>query len=203
MSPTRERTFDVTAQLLALCPLVAVSDTVLNAVVAGLTVLIVTPLATAVLALLWRWLDEETALPAAALVIATLVACAELIVQAWIPDLRASLGVFLPLVVANLVIVDHIRSRPASSSEALAKSARIAGGIALTLLPLALARELVGRGSLMLDAGSVLGDWARALELNVFRVDMGFLLAMLPPGAFIAFGLLMALRNWVDGVGRQ
>ena len=70
-------------------------------------------------------------------------------------------------------------------------------GIALTLLALGLARELVGRGSLLNGAGALLGSWAQRLELKVFSVDMGFLLAMLPPGAFISLGLLIAARNWL------
>ena len=70
-------------------------------------------------------------------------------------------------------------------------------GIAVTLLPLGIARELVGRGSLLNDAGTLLGAWAGWAETSVFRVDMGFLLAMLPPGAFISFGLLLAARNWI------
>jgi electron transport complex protein RnfE len=67
--------------------------------------------------------------------------------------------------------------------------------IALLLLLLGIARELVGRGSIFHDAGNQFGDWARGLQL--FRADMGFLLAMLPPGAFISLGLLLALRNWL------
>jgi electron transport complex protein RnfE len=65
------------------------------------------------------------------------------------------------------------------------------------LLALGLARELVGRGSLLNGAGALLGSWAQRLEIKVFSVDMGFLLAMLPPGAFISLGLLIAARNWL------
>jgi electron transport complex protein RnfE len=69
--------------------------------------------------------------------------------------------------------------------------------LALVLLILGLVREFVGRGSLFHDA-RMLGDWAGFLDVQVFRADMGFLLAMLPPGAFIAFGLLLAARNWMN-----
>jgi electron transport complex protein RnfE len=79
----------------------------------------------------------------------------------------------------------------------LNRSVRISIGIALTLLALGLARELVGRGSLLNGAGTLLGAWAQRFEINVFSVDMGFLLAMLPPGAFISLGLLIAARNWL------
>jgi electron transport complex protein RnfE len=86
--------------------------------------------------------------------------------------------------------------RHASFVDAVTESLRIAIGIAITLLPLGIARELVGRGSLLHDAHTLLGAWAGSAEVSVFRVDMGFLLAMLPPGAFIAFGVLLAARNW-------
>jgi electron transport complex protein RnfE len=81
-------------------------------------------------------------------------------------------------------------------ADAVTTSLRIASGIAITLLPLGIAREFVGRGSFLHDAHTLLGTWANWAELSVFRVDMGFLLAMLPPGAFIAFGVLLAARNW-------
>jgi hypothetical protein len=61
----------------------------------------------------------------------------------------------------------------------------------------AMMAKLVGRGSLLNDAGNLLGAWASRAETSIFRVDMGFLLAMLPPGAFISFGLLLAARNWI------
>jgi len=129
------------------------------------------------------------------LTIAALVACVELLLSAWFSELRTALTLFVPLIVSNLIAVQHLQARHESLGKALAGSLQIAAGIAVTLLPLGIARELVGRGSLLHDAGNLLGAyWA---ELSVFRVDMGFLLAMLPPGAFISFGLLLAARNWI------
>jgi electron transport complex protein RnfE len=121
----------------------------------------------------------------------------ELLMSAWLSDLRSALNLFLPLIVSNLIIVHHLQERHATRGEALIGSVKIAVGIAVTLLPLSIARELVGRGSLLHDAGKLLGAWAGWSEIGVFRVDMGFMLAMLPPGAFISFGLLLAARNWI------
>ncbi len=104
---------------------------------------------------------------------------------------------FVPLIVSNLIVIQHLQARHESFGNALAGSLRIATGIAVTLLPLSIARELVGRGSLLHDAGTLLGEWAGWAEMSVFRVDMGFLLAMLPPGAFISFGLLLARAQLV------
>lgn len=183
------KVFSSTAQLIAVCPLLAMSDTVANAVGIGAAVLIVVPLATVVLALLRAQLTNETALAATMLTVAALVACVELLMSAWLSELRTALNLFLPLVVSNLIVVHHLQARHATLGAALGGSIKIAVGIAITLLPLGIARELVGRGSLLHDAG--IG------EISVFRVDMGFMLALLPPGAFIAFGLLLAARNWL------
>ena len=197
MSAARSHTFGSMAQLIAICPLLAMSDTVVDALGIGVIVLIVVPLATALLYVLRSYLTNETALAGSMLTLAALVACIELLLSAWFSELRTSLAVFVPLIVSNLLVVQHLQTRHAGSGAAFGGSLRIATGIAITLLALGIARELVGRGSLLHDANSFLGAWAGRAELSVFRVDMGFLLAMLPPGAFIAFGLLLAARNWV------
>ena len=195
MSARSPHKFGSIAQLIAVCPLLAMSDTVADALGISVVVLIVLPLSTVVLVLLRSRLTSETALAASMLTIAALVACTELLLSAWFSELRTALTLFVPLVVSNLVAIQHLQARHEGFGDAVAGSVRIAAGIAITLLPLSIARELVGRGSLLHDAGNLLGvGWA---ELSVFRVDMGFLLAMLPPGAFISFGLLLAARNWV------
>jgi Na+-translocating ferredoxin:NAD+ oxidoreductase subunit E len=197
MSARSSHTFGSTAQLIAVCPLLAMSDTVVDALGIGVIVLLVVPLATVLLAVLRPHLTDETTLAVSMLTLAALVACVELLLSAWFSELRTSLALFVPLIVSNLIVVQHLQARHDTFGSAFAGSLRIATGIAITLLPLGIARELVGRGSLLHDAGSFLGAWAGWAEASVFRVDMGFLLAMLPPGAFISFGLLLAARNWV------
>ncbi len=196
-NPPRHRAFDSILQLLALCPLLAVSDTVVKALGFSAVVIVIFPLATLLLAAIRRWLDDAIVFPASLLVTAGLVTAAELFMRAWFHDLGVSFGVFLPLLAVNIVLVDHIQTPAPDRRVALIRSVRIALGIALTLLALGFARELVGRGSLLNGAGPLLGNWADKLELKVFSVDMGFLLAMLPPGAFISLGLLIAARNWI------
>jgi Na+-translocating ferredoxin:NAD+ oxidoreductase subunit E len=198
MSTDRPHTFGSTAQLIAVCPLLAMSDTVVDALGIGAAVLIVVPLATLLLALIRTRLTGETAIAASMLTLAALIACVELLLSAWFSELRTSLALFVPLIVSNLIIVEHLQTRHARLGDAIVGSLKIAVGIAVTLLPLSIARELVGRGSLLHDAGTLLGAWAHWAETSVFRVDMGFLLAMLPPGAFISFGLLLAARNWLS-----
>jgi Na+-translocating ferredoxin:NAD+ oxidoreductase subunit E len=197
MSASPVRSPSDSMQLLALCPLLAVSDTVVNALGLGIAVMIVVPLVTALVAAIRNRLDDELSLATGLLVLAGSIACMELLLRAWFPDLRESLGVFLPLVLANAVIVGHLRMTSESRREALLFSVRTSGQVAVMLVLLGILRELIGRGSLLHDAGLMFGSRASALEANVFRVDMGFLLAMLPPGAFISLGLAIAARNWL------
>lgn len=181
--------------VLALCPALAVSDTVVNALGLGIVAVlaaVLTCIATSAL----RRLPDEVQWPLAVVALATTVTCAGLLLNAWFHELHRALGIFLPLLVANVAI--QLRAQESARvplSEATALGLRTGGAMALVLLALALARELVGRGSLLHDAGRMLGDGASSLQL--FRADMGFLLAMLPPGAFISFGLLLAARNWL------
>jgi len=194
---SRSPAFSSAIQLLALCPLLAVSDTVVKALGFSIVVLVLLPLSTFLFAALRRWLDDTVSLAAGLLIAAGLVTAIELLLQAWFHDLGASFTVFLPLLAVNVIMIDHALETPPHLTRALVRSVRISIGIALTLLALGLARELVGRGSLLNGAGALLGVWARSLEVKVFSVDMGFLLAMLPPGAFISLGLLIAARNWI------
>lgn len=199
-NPSEPRTivFSSTLQLLALCPLLAISDTVVKAIGFSSIVLLLMPLSTVLFNVVRRWLDATISLAASLLIAAGLVTAIDLFLQAWFPDLGASFAVFLPLLAVNLIMVDHTLDTRTSLPGALNRSVRISVGIALTLLALGLARELVGRGSLLNGAGTLLGSWAQHFEIKVFSVDMGFLLAMLPPGAFIALGMLSALARKVD-----
>lgn len=191
-----KRVFGSTVQLLALCPLLAVSDTVVKAIGFSIVVLIIMPASTLLLGLIRRLLDEHIVIAATLLITTGLVTAAELLLRGWFHDLGESFGVFLPLLAVNVIMVDHVRTAHADHVTTLGRSVRISLGIALTLLALGFARELVGRGSLLNGAGA-LATWAERFEVKVFSVDMGFLLAMLPPGAFISLGLLIAARNWL------
>jgi electron transport complex protein RnfE len=178
--------------LVALCPLIAMSDTVVEAVVASSALLAMAAATSFIVALTSKWVVSELRLAASFITLAVLAAICELVALAWFPRLRVSLDVFLPLIACNYAL---LRALDWPGTATVADSMRIAAMAAVAMLILGLARELVGHGSLMHDAGASLGSWFKPLEWTVFDLDMGFLLAMLPPGAFIAAGLLIALRN--------
>lgn len=182
--------------VLALCPALAVSDTVINALGLGM-VAITAGAATPAVASLLKRLPTDVRWPMCVFVLAATVSCVGLFMNAWFHELHRSLGLFLPLIAVNVAI--QLR---AEESAKLALPGAVLAGLrtgammALVLLVLGVAREIVGRGSLFHDARLMFGDWAGALDLQLFRADMGFLLAMLPPGAFISLGLLLAAQNW-------
>jgi Na+-translocating ferredoxin:NAD+ oxidoreductase subunit E len=184
------------ALLLAMCPLLAVSDTVVNSIGASVFVLIAAPLAALLFLAVRPLLSEEAQLPAAFVLFVSVASCLAVLMRAFFYDLHGALGVFAPLTAANCALVGACAADDAPARSRFIDVLKTSGAIAGVLLVLGFARELVGRGSLLHDAGLMFGVWAQPLETNVFRVDMGFLLGMLPPGAFISLGLLLALLNW-------
>lgn len=181
--------------MLALCPLIAASDTVVNAIGLGLATIIVSVLVGATLSILTRWLDDTMRIAATLLILAGILAIIERAMLAWFYELREALGVFLPLIVCNIALL-RLWQQPLDAHRSIVDALKLGTSIAVVLVLLGIARELVGRGSLLHGAGHAFGAWFAPAELGVFDVDMGFLLAMLPPGAFISLGLLLALRNW-------
>lgn len=143
----------------------------------------------------WLWL----------LLTATTVTVLELLLHAYFYDLWRIIGLFLPLSVTGCLLfvreeMHATHRRVLTLPWAVVKAS---SGFALPALVLGAAREWVGRGSLFHDAGALLGAWAAPLEFTFFRADMGFLLAALPPGAFIALGVGVAFYNWVWWVYRR
>jgi electron transport complex protein RnfE len=182
-----------------MCPLLAVSDTLVNSIGAGAFVLIAAPAAALLFLAVRRLLSAETQLPAAFLLFASVTSCLDVLMRAFLYDLHGALGVFAPLAAANCALVGACAAVDEPVRKRLADVVEASVAIAAILLVLGVARELVGRGSLLHDAGLMFGVWARPFETKVFSVDMGFLLGMLPPGAFIALGLLLAFYNWRRG----
>lgn len=187
-------------QLLGLCPLLAVSNSVVNGIGLGVATIFVLTLTNLLVSLTRGWLPHEVRLPAFVLLIAGAVTCVELAMNAYFHELFRSLGIFLPLIVTNCLILARAESLASRTSarRAVIDGLAMGSGFALALLILGAAREVVGHGSLFDRAGEMLGPWAGWLELQLFPADKGFLLAVLPPGAFIALGFLVALRNGID-----
>ena len=186
---------------LSVCPLLAVSDTMSNAIGLGLSVIVTLVLSQLIGAVVARWLDDEWRLATLCVIVAAIASAALMFMHAMFPMLHQALGIFPLMITANAVVGVQFLARETAMVRRLIDSMKLGVQIAALLLVLGITRELVGRGSVFHDAGNQFGDWARSLQL--FRADMGFLLAMLPPGAFISLGLLMALRNWLRDRRKQ
>jgi electron transport complex protein RnfE len=185
-------------QLLGLCPLLAVSTSAGSALGLGIATLAVLVASSLLASLLGRWLLPEIRLAVFVLTIAGLVTAVELALAAWWPGLHDSLGIFLPLIVTNCLVLARAESFASRQPlrPAIADALGMGLGFGLVLLALGAARELLGRGTIGADLGLLLGDAAASDGLRLLPHSMGLLLALLPSGAFILLGLMLAARNW-------
>lgn len=187
-------------QLLGLCPLLAVTGTVTNALGLGLATLLVLLGSNVVVSLVRNVVPSEIRIPVFVLIIASFVTVIQLLMNAYTFGLYQSLGIFIPLIVTNCAIIG--RAEAFASKNAVGSSAidavMMGLGFMLVLLALGAMREILGQGTLFDGADLLLGPWAAALRIELFALDTQFLLAMLPPGAFIGMGLLIALKNLID-----
>ncbi|GAA0540508.1 electron transport complex subunit E [Rheinheimera aquimaris] len=192
-------------QLLGLCPLLAVTATVTNALGLGVATLLVLVGSNVTVSLVRNHVASEIRIPVFVLIIASLVTVVQLLMNAYTFGLYQSLGIFIPLIVTNCAIIG--RAEAFASKNAPLPSAldgfMMGLGFMLVLLVLGAMRELLGQGTLFDGADLLLGDWAKMLRIEVFAVDSHFLLAMLPPGAFLGMGLLIALKNVIDNKLKQ
>lgn len=187
-------------QLLGLCPLLAVTATLTNALGLGLATMAVLIGSNVLVSLVKDFVPREIRIPVFVMIIAALVTCVQLLINAYAYGLYLSLGIFLPLIVTNCVIIG--RAEAFASRNSLIKSAfdgfMMGLGFLLVLSVLGASREILGQGTLFEGADLLLGDWAASLTIHLWQVDTNFLLAMLPPGAFIGMGFLIAFKNIVD-----
>jgi len=186
--------------LLGLCPLLAVTGTVVNGIGLGLATMLTLVCSNVAVSLSRRLLRPEIRIPAYVLIIASVVTTIQLLMQAWFHDLYRVLGIFIPLIVTNCAIIGRAEAFASRNAPLPAAVDGLATGLGfcLTLALLGAFRELLGRGTLFSQAHLLFGDAGEFLQLTVIPEHPGFLLALLPPGAFIALGLLVAGKNWLD-----
>jgi electron transport complex protein RnfE len=184
-------------QLLGLCPLLAVTTTFVNGFGLGLATLLVLTFSNVLVSATRRFIQPDIRIPMYVLIIASLVTCIEMIVLAWFPSLGRSLGIFIPLIVTNCTIVARaeIFASRNSVDASFIDGISMGTGFALLLIAIGTFRELIGQGSILSRLDMFFGGEASpGLEL----VDSGFLLAILPPGAFFTLALFVAGKNALD-----
>ncbi|MGF1870161.1 electron transport complex subunit E [Photobacterium indicum] len=187
-------------QLLGLCPLLAVSATVTNALGLGLATTAVLVGSNLIVSLVRQWIPSEVRIPVFVMIIAALVTCVQLLMNAYTYGLYQSLGIFIPLIVTNCIIIGRAEAFASKNDPIPAVLDGLWMGLGMTavLVVLGAMREILGNGTLFDGADRLLGDWASSLRIEVFSFDSSFLLAMLPPGAFLGVGFMIALKNVID-----
>lgn len=187
-------------QLLGLCPLLAVTSTATNALGLGLATTLVLVLTNTAVSALRRWVPAEIRIPIYVMIIASVVSTVQMLINAYAYGLYQSLGIFIPLIVTNCIVIGRAEAFAAKSSVPLAAldGLAIGSGATSAMFVLGSVREIIGNGTLFDGADALLGSWAKVLRIEIFHTDTPFLLAMLPPGAFIGLGLMLAVKYLID-----
>ncbi|ABM02585.1 electron transport complex, RnfABCDGE type, E subunit [Psychromonas ingrahamii 37] len=187
-------------QLLGLCPLLAVTNTITNALGLGLATLFVVVASNSLISLIRHLVPQAIRIPIFVMIIASLVSCIQLLMNAFTYELYLSLGIFIPLIVTNCMIIG--RAEAFASKNSIKHSAfdglMMGVGFGLVLIILGASREILAQGTLFDGIETMLGDWAKILTITIYQADTSFLLAALPPGAFIIMGLIIAIKNAID-----
>lgn len=185
-------------QLLGLCPLLAISNNVINALSLGLATMLVMAASSGAVSGVRHFVPHEIRIPVFVLIIAALVTVIDLLMNAFVHPLYLVLGIFIPLITTNCIVLARVDAFAAKNRPLHSVVDAIAMGLGLTLVLIVLGgmRELAGQGTLLSGIDLVFGTDAKQFVLHVLPNYPGFLLAILPPGAFIALGLLIAAHNW-------
>lgn len=187
-------------QILGLCPTLAVTTSATNALGLGIATLAVLMMSNLAISLVRNWVPNEIRIPVYVMIIAALVTCVQLVMNAYLFELYQALGIFIALIVTNCIIIGRAESFANRNPPLLALFDGLMMGLGFTLVLLLLGsvREILGQGTLFAGADQLLGPWAAHLKIVLFQADAGVLLAILPPGAFLALGFIIAAKNLVD-----
>ena len=187
-------------QLLGLCPLLAVTATITNGLGLGLATTLVLIGSNTTVSLIRNFVPNEIRIPIFVMIIAAFVTIVQLLMNAYTFELYQALGIFIPLIVTNCAIIGRAEAYASKNPVGFAAFDGLMMGLGFTLILVVLGamREALGYGTLFDGANLLLGDWATVLKITLFESESPFLLAILPPGAFLGMGLLIALKNVMD-----
>lgn len=169
--------------ILGMCPALATTSSAVNGLGMGMATLFVLVGSNVVVSLLKNIIPDKVRIPAFVVVIATFVSVVQMVMQAYLPALYESLGIFIPLIVVNCIVLGRAEAFAAKNSVANSTFDGLGMGLGFTfgLTLLGAVRELLGTG--------------RMFDINIFPENYGMLVFVLAPGAFIALGYLIAVMN--------
>lgn len=187
-------------QLLGLCPTLAVTTTAVNGLSLGIATALVMAAANGAVSPVRRFVPSEIRVPIFILVIASLVTVIDLLIHAFALPLHKVLGIFIPLIVVNCIVLARVESFAAKNAPtpSVLDGLMMGLGLSLVLGLLGAMREIIGKGTLFSGLDLIFGKTAQPFVLTVIPDYHGFLLAVLPPGAFLGLGALIAIRNWIE-----
>jgi electron transport complex protein RnfE len=188
----------ILVQVLGLCPTLAITTSLINSFSLGLATTLVMAMSNFAVSALRSFIPYEIRIPVFILIIAALVTVVDLAMNAWLHDLYLILGIFIPLIVTNCIVLARVEAY-AAKNPVLASTwdgAMMGIGLTLVLSVLGIVRELIGQGTLFSGIEMIVPGLQ---AMTILPEDYpGFLVAVLPPGAFFILGLLIAGRNWLD-----
>lgn len=190
----------VFAQMLALCPLLAVTSGATNGLGLGIITTLVMVLSSLLVSLIRPLLTPQVRVPIFILLIATLVTIADLAMNAWLHELHKVLGLFIPLIVTNCAILGRAESYASKNPWLPSMVDGFTTGIGFTLALVILGgfREVIGSGTLFANASLLLGDAFSSIEMTLLPDYRGMLLVILPSGGFIMLGVLLSGKRLLD-----
>ncbi len=186
--------------LLGLCPLLAVTNNVVNALSLGLATTFVLVASNLTVSLFRQHIRKEVRIPIFVLLIASFVTIVDLIMQSFFYDMYLILGIFVPLIVTNCAILGRAEAFASKNSwdKSIVDGLMMGIGFGAVLILLGAMREILGNGTLFDQADLLFGEFGASLKITFIDSYQGSLIALLPPGAFIGLGLIVALKNLID-----
>lgn len=192
-------------QLLGLCPLLAVTGTVVNALGLGIATLAVLIGSNTIVSLIRNHVSDAVRLPVFVIIIAAFVTCAELLMKAYTYELYQILGIFIPLIVTNCAILGRAEAFASKQTVTMAAFDGLMMGLGFlfVLVLLGAIRELLGQGTLLVDMHLLFGAAAADWVMRPFGDNYSLLIVVLPPGAFLVTGFLIAIKNAIDNANKR
>ncbi len=192
-------------QILGMCPVLAISTNITNALGLGIATALVMAFSNAGVSLVRNHVTPDTRIPVFILIIAALVTIIDMVMNAFIHPLYLVLGIFIPLIVTNCIVLARTEAFASKNPvlPSLVDGLMMGIGVTLVLVVLGAIRELIGKGTLLSGIDLALGPIAKHWVIHVIPNYPGFLLSILPPGAFFGLGLIIATRNWIDQRNKQ
>ena len=190
----------VFGMLLGLCPTMAMTTSATNGLGMGLATAVVMMASNLLVALFRNHISQEVRIPVYILIVASMVTMVDLVMNAWMHELYKVLGLFIPLIVSNCLPLARLEAFAAKEPvlPALVDGIFMGIGFTLALTAIGVVREISGSGTLFADASLLLGPSFQFMEMRVLPENMGVLMMILPPGGFLATGLLLVAKRMID-----